>query len=86
MFTGDGKTDAEFEEGAEVRIPARAARPNLRVCESPYRGFAQQPQEINQDAQQLRTGCRKPGLSTLLQQSGMSSPGMVVLCGILKIS
>ena len=51
MFTGDGKTDAEFEEGAEVRIPARAARPNLRVCESPYRGFAQQPQEINQDAQ-----------------------------------
>ena len=80
MFTGDGKTDAEFEEGVEVRITAWATRPNLRVCESPHRGFAQQPQEVDQDAQQLRTGCRKSGLPTLLQQSGMSSPGMVVLC------
>ena len=62
------------------RITAWATRPNLRVCESPHRGFAQQPQEVDQDAQQLRSGCRKSGLPTLLQQSGMSSPGMVVLC------
>ena len=78
MLTGDGKTNSKFEERAEVGIVAWAPRPNLRVCESPHRGFAQQPQEVDQDAQQLRAGCRKSGLPTLLQQSGMSSPGMVV--------
>ena len=48
---GDGKADAKFEERTEVCIIAGSPRPDLRVRESPHRGFAQQPQEVDQDAQ-----------------------------------
>ena len=78
MLTGDGKTDAEFEEGTEVCFTSGSARPDVRVCASAHRGVAQQPEEVDQDAQQLCAGGWKQGLPTLLQQPWLPSSGLLL--------
>ena len=48
------------------------------VCESAHRGVTQQPEEVDQDAQQLCAGGWKQGLPTLLQQPWLPSSGLLI--------